>query len=80
MFTDNRNQDSNDSLQATLMDSWRIGHLPVLTLANKGTFEHSRTYGESVAKDVADLLFGITYGEYRDQPRIFVPRSLRDQS
>jgi hypothetical protein len=74
LFTENRNDDGPDSLQATLTDSWRPGHLPVLTLANKGRFERSRAYAERAAADVAELLFGIAQGEYRDQPRIYVPR------
>lgn len=74
LFTENRNHDGPDSLDATLMDSWQVGHFPVLTLANKGRFEHSREYAERVATDVDQLLFGITHGEYRDQKRLFVPR------
>jgi hypothetical protein len=74
LFTENRNHDGPDSLHATLMDSWRVGYLPVLTLANKGKFDHSREYAQCVATDVAELLFGIEHGEYRDQRRIFVPR------
>lgn len=74
LFTENRNHDGSDSLQAMLMDSWRIGCLPVLTLANKGRFEHSREYAARVATDVAELLFGVNQAEYRDRPRIYVPR------
>lgn len=74
LFTENRNNEDDNSLQATLTDSWRIGCLPILTLANKGTFEHSASYAKRVAIDVAELLFGIAHEEYRDQPRIFVPR------
>jgi len=74
LFTENRNDDGNDSLHATLTDSWRVGHLPVLTLANKNHFEHRRAYAEQVAVDVAELVFGVCHGEYRDQPRIYVPR------
>jgi hypothetical protein len=74
LLTENRNDDGPDSLQATLTDSWRIGHLPVLTLANKVKFEHSRDYAARVAKDVAELLFGTAQGEYRDLARIYVPR------
>jgi hypothetical protein len=62
LFTENRNHDGPDSLHATLMDSWRAGHLPVLTLANKGKFEHNREYAQRVATDVAELLFGDEYG------------------
>jgi hypothetical protein len=75
LFTENRNDDDPNSLQATLTDSWRIGHLPVLTLANKSKFETSASYAQKIAIDVAELLFGIAFGEYHDQPRIYVPRS-----
>jgi hypothetical protein len=74
LFTENRNHDGPHSLEATLTDSWRTGHLPVLTLANKSKFEQSREYADRVATDVAELLFGVEYGDYRDQPRIYVPR------
>ena len=73
LWTENCNDDGPDSLQATLTDSWHVGRLPVLTLANKGRFEHSREYAEQVASDVAELLFGIVHTEYRDQARIYVP-------
>jgi hypothetical protein len=74
LFTENRNDDGPDSLQATLEDSWRPGHLSVLTLANKSRFERSREYASRVAADVAELLFGMALGEFLDQPRIFVPQ------
>jgi hypothetical protein len=73
LFTENRNNDGPDSLQATLTDSWQLGHLPVLTLSNKGKFERDRSYAERLATDVAEHLFGISLGQYRDQPRIYVP-------
>jgi hypothetical protein len=74
LFTENRNHDGPNSLQATLTDSWRNGRLPVLTLSNKSRFERARGYAEQVATDVAELMFGIEQEEYRDQPRIYVPR------
>lgn len=73
LFTDNRNHENENSLQATLADSWRVGHLPVVTLANKGKFDHSEEYAKRVASDVATLLFGICQEQYLDQPRIYVP-------
>ena len=73
LFTENRNHDDENSLSATLQDSWREGHLPVLTLANKGKFENSETYAARVAKDVAELLVVAFVDEIRNQPRIFVP-------
>jgi hypothetical protein len=36
LFTENRNHEVEDSLNATLQDSCQEGHLPVLTLVNKG--------------------------------------------
>lgn len=73
LFTENRNEEDENSLQATLANSWQMGHLPVLTLANKARFENSAGYAARVAADVAELLFGIAQGQYRDQPRIYVP-------
>jgi hypothetical protein len=73
LFTEDRNNDGPDSLHATLLDSWQTGGLPVLTLANKGRFEHDRVYTERAAMDIANLLFDIADGQYRDQARIWVP-------
>jgi hypothetical protein len=75
LFTENRNLRGPDSLGATLEDSWRDGHLPVLTLSNKSRFEENPEYIDRVARDIAELLFGIQQGEYCDQPRIYVPLS-----
>lgn len=75
LFTENRNHDGPDSLEATLVDSWRPGNLPVLTLANKGAFERETSYAECVAVDIAELLFDIAGEQYRDRPRLFVPLS-----
>ena len=74
LFTNNRNDDGPDSLEATLADSWQVGNLPVLTLADRARFGRDREYGERVASEIAELLFGIREGEYRDLQRIFVPR------
>src|SRR5262245_22773176 len=71
LFTDNRNNEGGDSLQATLEDSWRPGHLPVVTLANKGRFENSGDYALQVAEEVADVLVAVFADGIRDQPRIF---------
>ena len=57
LFTDNRNHEGENSLEATIQDSWHQGQLPVLTLANKGRFENSELYAARVAQDIADLLF-----------------------
>jgi hypothetical protein len=74
LFTENRNRDGHDSLQATLVDSWIVGHFPMLTLSNKSRFERDPSYARAVATDIAELLFGIHQQEYCDTPRIYVPR------
>jgi hypothetical protein len=73
LFTDNRNHEDENSLNATIQDSWREGHLPVLTLANRGRFANSPSYARKVAEDVAEQLVLALYDGIRDQPRIFVP-------
>jgi hypothetical protein len=73
LFTDNRNHEDENSLNATIQDSWQEEHLPVLTLANKGRFENSAIYAERVAEDVANQLFIAFHEGLRNQPRIYVP-------
>jgi hypothetical protein len=73
LFTDDRNQEDENSLQATIQSSWREGHLPILTLSNKGKFENVPSYAIKVAEDVATLLFSSFHDGVRNQPRIFVP-------
>jgi hypothetical protein len=74
LFTDNRNNAGGNSLQATIGDSWRPGCLPVLTIANRKKLASDGEYAQQVAITVAEILFGIPEGDYRDEPRIFVPR------
>ncbi len=74
LLTDNRNRDGADSLGMTLADSWQSGQLPVVTVSRKDRFAEDPDYAAHVAKEIADVLFGVVHGEYRDQPRIFVPR------
>lgn len=73
LFTNDKNNDGPNSLQATMEDSWKIGDLPVLTLSNQGKFVRNGTYASKVAKDVADLLYGIQSGDPLDRLRILVP-------
>jgi len=74
LFTDNRNHENENSLEATLQDSWHAGQLPVLTLANKGKFENSENYARKVAEEVAELLVLVFLDGIRDQRRIYIPR------
>jgi hypothetical protein len=73
LFTDNRNDESATSLETALLTMWKPGDLPVITVTNKDKFERQPSYRERVAADVAELLCGISEGEYRDRGRIFVP-------
>jgi hypothetical protein len=73
LFTDNRNDDGLHSLESAISDLWKPGDLPVLTLASKQRFEREREYAFQVATDVTEVLFGVYYREYLDQPRIYVP-------
>jgi hypothetical protein len=73
LFTDNRNHEDENSLQATMDDSWHVGHFPVLTLANRRRFANSEAYANKVAEDVASLLVAIFNEGVRDQPRIYLP-------
>ena len=73
LFTNDKNNDDPDSLQATMTDTWRVGHLPVLTLSNQGKFVRDREYANRVAGQIAEILIDLRLGGPRDQPRIFVP-------
>ncbi|MGL4552003.1 MAG: hypothetical protein ACRC33_12560 [Gemmataceae bacterium] len=74
LLTENRNHDGPTSLHATLGEFWRPGHLPVLTLANKGRFEDDVRYALTVAEDVAEILFDLARDCPRDQSRNYLPR------
>ena len=73
LLTDNRNEEGANSLQATLGDSWRPGHLPIVTISDREKFVRMPEYATRVATQIADVLYGVVQGEYRDRPRIFVP-------
>lgn len=74
LFTDNRNEESDESLQSTVRSEWKWGDLPVITLGDKRKFERIADYRQQTAADLSELLFGIYYGEYRDCARLYVPR------
>jgi hypothetical protein len=73
LFTENRNDDGTDSLNAVLADSWEDGNLPVITLANKGRFENDASYAELVVDQLAGILVDSSDGKCCDRPRIYVP-------
>ena len=74
LFTDNRNDDGPDSLEATLRDSLHPDSLPVLTVSDKERFRTSSDYQRAVAKSVAEILFAVHQeAKYLGLGRMFVP-------
>ncbi len=73
LFTEDRRSGKN-SLQATLLDSWKSGNLPVVTLGNKGDFENDPRYADRVATNIAEILIDLAtqQGNF-DTSWIFVP-------
>jgi len=73
LLTDNRNHDGTNSLQATLVDSWQAGHLPVVTIGSKDRFDRDWQYTLRVSNEIANHLMNAADGIFSDRPRIFVP-------
>lgn len=74
LFTDNRNSDDQDSLQATMLDSLRPDSLPVLTPGDKGRFHSSTDYQIRVARSVAEIMYSLRHdATYLGVGRLFVP-------
>jgi hypothetical protein len=59
LITDNRNEDSPDSLQATIRQLCAPDSLPVFTIANLDRFRRDRTYAERVVASFYDYLLRI---------------------
>jgi hypothetical protein len=73
LLTENRNDDGEDSLERTMADSLTADSLPVLTLANKGRFEHDRRYALIVAGIFLETLIDAAEGMHRGVGRIYLP-------
>jgi hypothetical protein len=71
LFTANRNQKGDDSLEATIRRENTPTSLPVLTLANAKRFEESREYAERVATRLLEYLLDIE--TYRGSGRLYLP-------
>ena len=71
LMTANRNEDSPDSLEATIRTRSKIDSLPVITLADPQRIMHDRQYAELVVERLIDYLFEID--NYRGVGRLFVP-------
>jgi hypothetical protein len=71
LFTANRNQDGDDSLEATIRRENTPTSLPVFTLANVRRFERSRGYVQRVAVRLMEYLMDID--AVRGAGRIYLP-------
>lgn len=74
LFTENRNRNGSDSLEAAIHDLTTEDTLPVLTVSDKDRFIFSRSYREAVAKSVAEIAFRI-FMEHRNRgvTRMYLP-------
>ena len=71
LITDNRNQDSPDSLEATIRTNNQADSLPVFTISDLDKFQGSRAYAERVLEQLYDYLLRID--ELRGTGRLYLP-------
>jgi hypothetical protein len=71
LITDNRNLDSEDSLEATIRRSSTSGSLPVFTIADINEFRTDNAYVERVIEALFDYLLQIE--ELRGTGRLYLP-------
>jgi hypothetical protein len=71
LITDNRNQDSPDSLEAAIHQHNQPDCLPVFTIADLNKFRKSRDYVERVVESLYDYLLRID--EVRGSGRLYLP-------
>ena len=71
LITDNRNQDSVDSLEATIRAQNTEQSLPVLTVGNTERLRHSREYAEDVVIGLFSTLIDIQSA--RGAGRLYLP-------
>jgi len=71
LITNNRNEDSPDSLEATIRQHNTSDSLPVFTVGNLDKFRLSRAYTERVLERLYEYLLDID--SVRGTGRLFVP-------
>ena len=71
LITDNRNMESDDSLEETIRRKNRPESLPVFTIADAKRFNDSRSYRRRVAESLIESLMDIE--RYRGTGRKFLP-------
>jgi predicted nuclease of predicted toxin-antitoxin system len=73
LVTDNRNRDSEDSLEAAIREHNQPDSLPVFTISNIGRFQTRREFAENVLEDFFGYLLRID--EVRGTGRLYLPQS-----
>jgi hypothetical protein len=71
LITDNRNLDSEDSLEATIRRNNNPGSLPVFTVADMNEFRTNSSYVERVIEVLYDYLLRID--DVRGTGRLYLP-------
>lgn len=71
LFTDNRNSDGSDSLQATILAHNTVSSLPVLTPGESPRLLTEQDYLERAAIRLMEILMDID--QYRGTGRLFIP-------
>ena len=71
LITNNRNEDSPESLEATIRQHNTPESLPVFTIGNLDNFRLSRAYAERVLKRLYEYLLEID--SLRGTGRLFLP-------
>src|SRR5690348_16211345 len=71
LITDNRNHDSDDSLEATIQSLNTPESLPVFTIGDLSRFRKSREYAEKVVEQIFDHLLNID--RVRGAGRLYLP-------
>jgi hypothetical protein len=71
LVTDNRNDDSPDSLQATIRELSSPESLPIFTIANLDKFRRDRDYAEHVVASFYDYL--LRMDQIRGTGRLYLP-------
>jgi hypothetical protein len=78
LITDNRNLDSEESLEATIRRNNTPASLPVFTIADMSEFRTDNSYVERVVEALFDYLLRIDdVRAARPRPRFFTIRSFR---
>ena len=70
LLTNNRNMDTQDSLEQTLRDENRLNSLPVLTFGRLDRLSN-RDYREQCADRLIDIVINLE--RYRGRGRIYIP-------